>query len=247
MENSNKYTVVCMKWGTKYGPEYVNRLYNTAKRNLTLPFRFVCYTDDSKNFESGIEARPLPEMEIPNDNERGWRKLALFRKDVGLEGRVLFMDLDTVIVANIDDYFTVDGDFIFIRHWKPSKKQGVGQTSVYRFEAGVLDFLYANFIANMPKYRAQYRHEQAYVSGELGKLGKLNFWPSEWMPSFKYNCMYPFPLNFFLEPKLPPKAKIIVFHGNPTPDQALSGKTKGFLKGILRYVRTPKWLIEKWH
>ena len=162
-----------MKWGTKYGPEYVNRLYNTAKRNLTLPFRFVCYTDDSKNFESGIEARPLPEMEIPNDNERGWRKLALFRKDVGLEGRVLFMDLDTVIVANIDDYFTVDGDFIFIRHWKPSKKQGVGQTSVYRFEAGVLDFLYANFIANMPKYRAQYRHEQAYVSGELGKLGRL--------------------------------------------------------------------------
>ena len=30
--------IICMKWGTKYGAEYVNRLYNMVKRNLTLPF-----------------------------------------------------------------------------------------------------------------------------------------------------------------------------------------------------------------
>ncbi|MBS0591921.1 MAG: glycosyltransferase, partial [Proteobacteria bacterium] len=33
--------VLCMKWGTKYGPEYVNRLYGMARRHLTGAFRFV--------------------------------------------------------------------------------------------------------------------------------------------------------------------------------------------------------------
>jgi hypothetical protein len=27
--------VICMKWGTKYGPEYVNRLYAMVRRHLT--------------------------------------------------------------------------------------------------------------------------------------------------------------------------------------------------------------------
>ena len=137
-----------MKWGTKYGPEYVNRLYHTTKRNITLPFKFICYTDDSNGFESGIEVRPLPEMDIPNDNDRGWRKLALFRKDVGLDGRILFMDLDTVIVGNIDDYFTLDGDFIFIRHWKPSKKQC---RSGWRCSTGQ----YIRFLVRYPGWRGR--------------------------------------------------------------------------------------------
>jgi len=246
MADNTKYTVVCMKWGVKYGSDYVNKLFNMVSRNTTLDFSFICFTDNSDGFDSGIEVRPLPEMHIPNDNDRGWRKLALFSKDSGLEGRVLFLDLDTVIVGNIDPYFTIDGDFIFIKHWHPSEKQGVGETGVYRFEAGMFDDLYSNFIANMEKFRKQYRHEQAYVGGELTKQGKINFWPQEWMPSFKYTCMRPFPLNFFVDPILPPNARMVVFHGNPTPDQALAGKTKGGLKGILRHVRTPKWLVENW-
>ena len=40
--------VVCMKWGTMYGPEYVNNLYHMVKRNLTPPFRFVCFTDNGE-------------------------------------------------------------------------------------------------------------------------------------------------------------------------------------------------------
>ena len=39
--------ILCMKWGTKYGPEYVNRLYAMVRRHLSGDFRFVCLTDDS--------------------------------------------------------------------------------------------------------------------------------------------------------------------------------------------------------
>ena len=40
-------TVLCMKWGAKYGPDYVNRLYGMVARHLRRPFRFVCLTDDA--------------------------------------------------------------------------------------------------------------------------------------------------------------------------------------------------------
>ena len=39
--------VLCMKWGTKYGPEYVNRLYSMVRRHLNGDFRFICLTDRS--------------------------------------------------------------------------------------------------------------------------------------------------------------------------------------------------------
>ena len=38
--------VVCVKWGTGYGAEYVNRLYGMVSRQITPPFRLVCLTDD---------------------------------------------------------------------------------------------------------------------------------------------------------------------------------------------------------
>lgn len=73
-------TVVCMKWGTKYGADYVNRLYNMCARNLTIPFKFVCYTDNGDGMLEQIDVRPLPEMDLPAGPERGWRKLSLSRR-----------------------------------------------------------------------------------------------------------------------------------------------------------------------
>ena len=38
--------VICINWGTKYGPDYVNRLYGMVARNITPPFTFTCFTDN---------------------------------------------------------------------------------------------------------------------------------------------------------------------------------------------------------
>lgn len=42
-----------MKWGTKYGPEYVNRLY-AMRRHLSGDFRFVCLTDSTEGIRSEV-------------------------------------------------------------------------------------------------------------------------------------------------------------------------------------------------
>ena len=46
-EDSLKNYLLCLKHGTKYGPEYVNKLYNMVKRNCSLDYEFVCLTDNA--------------------------------------------------------------------------------------------------------------------------------------------------------------------------------------------------------
>ena len=98
--------VICMKWGSKYGPEYVNTLFSMVKRHLSLPFRFVCLTDDADGFAEGVESFPIPPLDIPDGPERGWDKLVTFSSPLyDLEGQVLFLDLDVLVVDNIDCFF----------------------------------------------------------------------------------------------------------------------------------------------
>ena len=67
-----KRYVLCMKWGTKYGADYVNRLYGMVKRHLTLDFTMVCLTDDSRGIDQAVRCYPLPALNLPpNLPERG--------------------------------------------------------------------------------------------------------------------------------------------------------------------------------
>ena len=70
-----KYNIVTLKWGERYGPEYANRLYNAVSKNLSLPFRFVCFTDNTEGLNPQIESYPIPEIDIPEPQiQTGWRK-----------------------------------------------------------------------------------------------------------------------------------------------------------------------------
>jgi len=105
--------IVCMKWGNKYGPDYVNKLYNMVSKNLTKNFRFICFTDNKSGIKNNVEILPLPFIEMPkNKPERGWRKLSILQKNIsGLDGISLFLDLDVVLVENIDPLFDLKGEF----------------------------------------------------------------------------------------------------------------------------------------
>jgi hypothetical protein len=40
--------VVCLYWGNKYKTDYVKVLYNMVERHLTIPHKFIIYTDHVK-------------------------------------------------------------------------------------------------------------------------------------------------------------------------------------------------------
>ena len=261
--------VVCMKWkkedGTdKFGPEYVNRLYRMVKKNLTIPHRFVCFTDDVNGLDKGIEAMALPHVKLRTGlPERGWKKLGLFTAKLGdLSGTALFLDLDVVIVDNIDDLFKVPGRFIIARD--TAKNEEFGNSSVFRFEIGQHADILKFFEENFDTIRQEVRHEQAYMSREMKKKGIFSFWDQAaaqstdghgpcvcrkqsycngWCVSFKYCCMLPFPFNWFITPKIPNGVRVVIFHGRPNNEQAMNGYTAKF---GLRHVRPIEWIRKYW-
>ena len=239
MENN----VICVKWGTKFGPEYVNRLYKMVEKNITIPHRFVCFTDEPEGIVEGVEIRPFNKLDDSGLPEKAWKKLGLFTDQLAdLKGRALFLDLDVVIMKNIDEFFEVPGEFVIIKDWD-FEDDIIGNSSVFRFEVNKHNDIIDNFYKEGKDIRKRYKNEQAFLSHQMKNKGILSYWDKSWCVSFKRNCLRPFPLNYFQVPTEPVDAKILVFHGRPNPEQAY----EGFMgKGGLRYVKPTKWLDKYW-
>ena len=241
--NAQRRHILCMKWGTKYGPEYVNRLYAMVRRRLLSGFRFTCLTDDPRGIRSEVECQPIPPLDLPEGiPERGWNKLVVFSADLyGLRGTALFLDLDVVIVGGLDPFFDRPGKFLIIRDYK--RKRGLtGNSSVYRFEIGAHADVLEHFRNNVTEVRSAFRNEQAYLSDFLHRQGKLEYWPAPWCPSFKYHSIPAWPTNYWRAPFVPPEARIVIFHGECNPPDALAGQRNR----ALRFIRSAGWVAEHW-
>jgi hypothetical protein len=236
-------TILCMKWGTKYGAEYVNRLYGMVQRHLRGEFRFVCLTDRSDGIRAEVRCLPIPDLALPDGiPERGWKKLTTFAADLhGLKGTALFLDLDVVIVDDITPFFEQPGDFLIIHDWKRPWRV-TGNSSVYRFELGAHPEVLERFRVEHADIRARLRNEQAWLSEVLHQQGRLDYWPADWCASWKYHCIPRFPLNFFQAPAVPRGARILVFHGVVNPPDAIAGRSMGNWRRTL----AAPWLEEHW-
>jgi len=235
--------ILCMKWGTKYGPEYVDRLYGMVRRHLRGEFRFVCLTDRPEGVRPEVECLPIPDLALPEGlPERGWKKLTTFEADLhGLKGTALFLDLDVVIVDDITPFFELPGEFLIIHDWKRPWRV-TGNSSVYRFEIGAHPEVLARFRAEHEAIRARLRNEQAWLSEVLHQQGRLSYWPRAWCASWKYHCMPRWPMNHFRAPSIPEGARILIFHGVINPPDALAGRSTHAWRRAL----PAPWIADHW-
>lgn len=246
---ANPKQFICMKWGTLYGPEYVNRLYAMARYFTTGPIRFVCLTDDRTGLRPEIECHDCPEVDIPMPWRRtGWRKIATYARSenfFGLTGQWLFMDLDVVVTGPLDDFFTwkPEKTFVVMQNWT-QPGQNIGNTSVYRFTVGADEYLLTKFLAEHEAIIRQHRNEQIYISRTVKDL---NFWPDEWCVLFKVQCVPAWPLRFFRDPVVPAGARIVAFPGVPNPHEAVVGEWPAKpWKKIYKFVRPATWIRDIW-
>ncbi len=89
--------ILTIKWGRKYGPEYLDRLYGMVARHLAAPFSFFCLTDDPTGIRPEVTCLPLPDLgcAMPTGTKGIWGKSRLWAPDLGgPTGPVLFLDLD---------------------------------------------------------------------------------------------------------------------------------------------------------
>jgi len=239
--------IICMKWGTRYGVDYVNRLASMIRRNTQRPTRIVCFTDRPQGIESGVETAPLPPINIPERVQwLGWRKISVWQAPLlDFAGDVLFLDLDVVITGSLDEFFDLEpGRYCVAKNWSEPELR-VGNTSVYRNPVGRMTYIYDAFNRDPEPFLARYRNEQKYISGEAKDMV---FWPPPWCLSFKHSLLPKWPMNFFLVPKLPPGTKVVAFTGKPDPDEARDGTwpVTAAWKRLYKHVRATPWIAEHW-
>ncbi|KAJ8598581.1 hypothetical protein CTAYLR_001711 [Chrysophaeum taylorii] len=197
-------TVVCVKWGKKYDAGYVNRLYRAVSRH-TDATRFVCFTDDARDVDA--ECKELP----PQRFLRGWwLKAYLFSSEAGLEGRVLYVDLDTVVLGPLDEFFEVKTSSACVLGTDSlanERRDGGYNSSLMLWVAGnfgglIYDLLSEDFFATLANAVYKFDHWLEMLFDDL--------------PTFQDRL--PGRVVDYVEDRLPPAgASIVVFPLHPKP------------------------------
>lgn len=78
-----------------YDESWAEKLYRGFKRNLTIPFRFVVFTDRERTFSRPIEQMPITRRPI---------HYGACVEPFVLNEPMIFVGLDTVIVGNCDKF-----------------------------------------------------------------------------------------------------------------------------------------------
>ncbi len=242
-------TIICMKWGKRYGPDFVNRLYSSIKRHTKKPTKFYCFTDDNMGINKQISCKKLPKINLPkNISFTPWRKLSVWQYPLEeLEGDVLFLDLDLIITGNLDQFFDYKpGNYCVIENWT-QLGQNIGNTSCFRFPIGKYSSVFKKFQEDPTKIWKLHHIEQIYISHEIKNQ---IFWPNEWCKSFKHDLLPKWPMRIWRPAMLPRGTCIVAFTGKPDPDDVIKGvwpvKKSKFYKKIYKQLKTPKWVVENW-
>lgn len=230
--------VMCMKWGSLYGPDYVNVLFSATRKHLKVPFRFVCLTDNSTGIDPAIECYPIPDPGLGANyyGRGGWPKLLLHKADLyGLSGRCLFIDLDSIITGDLEPMLQAKGGIVLIREWRRfadyfRKYQVNGATGVFAWDIGSQSQIHDRFLADPAAVTASFRSEQRFVTAHATDM---RFWPHPDVISFKRHLMAPALFDRFMAVKAPwPGVRIVAFHGHPRPIEVVPDRGQNWGKGL---------------
>lgn len=98
--------VACVRTGAKYSTDYVLRLEAGVARHMPRPYRFVCLTDRPDDFV-GVRTADISATGLKG----WWGKMALFDFAARQGERIVYLDLDTVIVGDLSPLADLDVEF----------------------------------------------------------------------------------------------------------------------------------------
>ena len=170
-----------LKWGNKYGPQYVNRLYGSLLANFKKKFTLTCYTDDYEGIRDEVYIQPISELRPYNtDRVFTYEKLILMEKwETGV-----WLDLDILIHKDITD-IKFKNDFTMIwNHWNPLSRSydWYGKGSSCHVNSSFVYWNKPKWLIkftrdNWNKIEWTYKSLDKYMFYQHHRRGRLNYWP----------------------------------------------------------------------
>lgn len=216
----------CLIHSNGYEWRYVDVLYNMLTRHLSRPVNLHVYTEESRTVPAPYIKHSLIDWGIQGPKKSWWYKIQLFNKQHH-QGPLLYFDLDTVIVKNIDwlpqlsqRHFWAIRDFKHL--WRPTH-QGIN-SSVMFWDTEKFDWIWQGFMQNtIAQTILRYPGDQDYLS-EIIPQTQRRYFAEDWVKSWRWQCLdggYNFKNKKWNIPGtgtvIPANTSILIFHGNPKP------------------------------
>ena len=187
------------------GAEYLAKLFDGIRRNMPrdIDYRCVCLTDDPGTLPADVEA-----IEPPSGIAGWWNKLALFKEDVFAPGeRVLYFDLDTLIIGDLRDFARYSGTFAALSD--PYHPQHIG-SAVMAWEAGRLDHVWRIWHgAGRPQFDRN--GDQRFIESMQPTVDRWQERFPGQVVSYKVDC--------WKQGRIPEGVRVLCFHGHPRPHE----------------------------
>ena len=204
--------VACVWTGEKYGFEYVIRLKDAVDANLDIDYEFLCFMDEANfvkygDMLKGWGIQPAAKKLV---YPHWWGKLEMFDyRNWEAADRILYLDLDVVVVGSLNDFFMADHHFTMIANFGVNFQHAKYNSSVMVWNGqGRAAKVYDNFVNNDPARIMKNLHgDQCFIW--RSNIDDIRTWPKGMCVSYKYDVR---------RKSLDPATRIVVFHGDPKPD-----------------------------
>lgn len=194
-------TVACvLRTGGIYDRTWVRALKRGLNRHLS-DFQFVCLTDDAS-------VEPYWRVPLLHDWPGWWSKVECFRPGL-FTGPVLYLDLDTLPVADLTMIASYRGAFAMLNDFYQGEKQ---------VASGVMAWTPG------PHTEAIYH---AMLRERTLPRGRSDYWYAKHAPpADRLQTLFPGQLVSFKQSArkgVPDGARLVCFHGNPRPSDPRAG------------------------
>jgi len=169
-------------YSDKYNADYVSKLYDSIRRNCSIPFQSVCLSDDP-NVEADIVLPYNPHGDV----KKHWHKLKFFSPYFGYQSPgddIIIMDIDQVITGNVDDligHYVQENELVTYGIWWNRQTIQMATNALqtnggfYKFKSGSLSYVWDDFIENPEYWQMHYYNERVVHFPYYGEQNYVNW------------------------------------------------------------------------
>jgi hypothetical protein len=219
----------CVIHGNAYDWIYVDKLRSMLVRNFSRPVNLHVWTEAHRSVPAPFIKHDLYEWPgISGPRKSWWYKIQMFNSNY-FQGRLIYFDLDTIIVRNIDWLINLDADYLwaprdFRHHWK-GQWSGIN-SSVMVWNTTKFDWIWRNFNQNnITSTVKRFPGDQDYLTNVLDNTNR-RYMDADMIKSWRWQIKdggMNFKTRQYKRPDagsiLDPLTSIIIFHGQPKPHE----------------------------
>lgn len=219
----------CLIHDTLYDFSYVDKLYRGLCRNLSPQVKLHVYTESNRYVPEPYIKHSLEEWPgIRGPKSSWWYKIQLFNP-AHHQGNLLYFDLDTLIVNDIDwiwqqntKNFWAAKDFKYLFR----AKRSTINSSVMWFDTQKWSHVYNDFdFKSVAKRRSVWHGDQDYIHQAIPDK-QIHYLDTSRIRSWKWELLdggYDFKIRRHRTPKsgtvIDDVTSVLIFHGNPKPHE----------------------------